>query len=435
MILQSSAIIIEHRAVSSKDMLDNTLRQFLEMRPSVRSLVFLYWIYAFAGSMVGVFTQVFLYQKFTSVSLNVIATIVFYTGIMAGFCVPGFLAAVWRLNVKRGFMWSFLVMGAAILYLLQTATITHAYIAMFLWGLGQGVFWLTVNTFELSETKDNERDFYSSVLNAGNQILSLVGPASATLLIWLSSAVFHLGTYTLLFTVAPAVFLLGFFCFSTIRDYRPQPIQWADIRHYFTDRANQAAQLYTLGTGFQQTLGTTIPPLIILLILGTALRVGIYNTFFAIFTAICILIMAQYRTPSNRLKIYGVTTIGLVLVTVYFGYAFSFAALIIYTIVWGTLSPIQNVSSHVIDLGAMEIGRSESDFYATMILRDFFLWVWRSLGGIIFLVIISFLGTEKAALSAGLYLLAAGLLMMYLGAFLLAKTKNRIRLNPVAIQS
>lgn len=408
-------------------MLGKTLERFVTMRPPVRSLVFLYWIYSFAGSMVGVFTQIFLYQKFTSISLNVTATVVFYTGIMVGFCILGFLAAVWHLNIKRGFMWSFLTMGIAILYLLQTTTIAHAYIAMFLWGLGQGVFWLTVNTFELSETKDNERDFYSSVLNAGDQILSLIGPATATLLIWLSGTAFHLGTYTLLFTIAPAVFLLGFFCFSTIRDYRPKQIQRADVAHFFTDRKNQAAQVYTMGTGFRQTLGIIVPPLVILFILGTTLRVGIYNTFFAIFTAISILIIAQYRTASNRLKIYGITTIGLVLVTIYFGYAFSFVALVIYTIVEGILSPIQNVSSHVIDLGAMEIGRKESDFYATMILRDFFLWVWRSLGGIILLAIISFLDTEKIILTMGLYLLAVGLLITYLGAFFLTKSKNGIK--------
>jgi len=378
--------------------------------------------------MVGVFTQIFLYQKFTSVSLNVIATIVFYTGIMIGFCVPGFFAAVWRLNIKRGFMWSFLIIGISIFYLLHIATIEQAYVAMFLWGFGQGVFWLTVNTFELSETKDDERDFYSSVLNAGNQVLSLAGPATAALLIWLSGSIFNIGTYTLLFTVAPAVFLLGLFCFSSIRDYRPKPMQWADVRHFFTDRRNQAAQLYTLGTGFRQVLGITVPPLVILLILGTALRVGVYNTFFAIFSAICILVIARYRTPENRIKIYGITTLGLVVAILWFGYAFSFTALIIYALVDGILSPIMNVSSHVIDLGAMEIGRTESDFYATMILRDFFLWVWRSLGGIVFLLVIHLVGTERASLSAGLYLLAAGFLTMYLGAFLLHKIQERRRI-------
>ena len=154
---------------------------------------------------------------------------------------------------------------------------------MFFWGFGQGIFWLTVNTFELSETRDEERDFYASALNAGTQILGLAGPACATILIWLSGTVLQLSTYTLLFTVTPAIYLFGFFCFSSIRDYRPPHIRWLDIIHYLTDRRNQIAQLYTFGTGFQQILGSTIPPLVIFSILGTAFKVGIYDTFFRYF--------------------------------------------------------------------------------------------------------------------------------------------------------
>lgn len=394
------------------------------MRPSARALIGVFWVYALTSSLVSVFIQIFLYQKFTSVSLNVLATMVFHTGIMIGFCVPGYFVALWHLNIKRGFLASFVLMGASIFYLLNIATINEAYLAMLFWGIGFGIFYLCVNTFELTETKDAERDFYSSVLNAGNQIISFVGPAIAVFLIWLSSSVLHSGTYTLLFTVAPLIYLLGFFFFSTIRDYHPLPIEWADVRHYFTDRRNQAAQIYTLGTGFQQMIGVTIPPIAILFILGTTLKVGIYNTLFAIFSALCILFVAQYRTPSNRLQIYGVTTLGFALAIVWFGYSLTLTALIVYTIIEAVLSPLMNVSSHVIDLNSMEIGREESDFYATMILRDFFLWVWRCVGGLTLLVVISKIGTDKVSLTIGLYLMAAGYLLTYFGAFLLIKIQN-----------
>ena len=169
-------------------------------------------------------------------------------------------------------------------------------------------------------------------------------------------------------------------------------------------------------------MGTVIPPLVILLILGSAIRVGMYDTLFAIFSALCILVVARYRTPSNRLFIYGVTSLCLALATMWFGFAFSFAALVIYTVVEGLLSPVMNVSSHVIDLSSMEIGRSESDFYATMILRDFFLWVWRCAGGVLLLGIIEVLGTDRLSLSVGLYLLAAGLVIRFAGAYLLQLT-------------
>ena len=410
---------------TSMDILTTTFKRLHAMRPAVRSLVLLYWIYSFASSMVGVFTQIFLYQRFNSIALNITAAIVIYTGTMVGFCVGGYFAALWRMNIKRGFLISFIIMGVAIFALPHAVTAMEAYGTMFVWGIGLGVVWLTINTFELTETKDKERDFYSSVLTAGNQVISLAGPALATLLIWLSGSILHIGTYSLLFTIAPIVFLLGFFCFEHIRDYRPSPLVWADVKHYFTDRANQAAQLYTFGTGLEQTLGTTVPPLVILLILGTALRVGIYDTFFAIFSALCVIVVARYRTESNRLLIYGVTSLGILLATIWFGFAFSFVALIIYTVVEGILSPINGVSSHVVDLKTMEIGRKETDFYATMILRDLFLWIWRVVAGVIFLIIISYLGSGKVSLSAGMYLLALGILVTYLGAFWFIKLMQK----------
>lgn len=402
-------------------MFSQTLARFRAMRPPVRSLVFLCWINSFTSGLTGIFIQIFLYQRFNNLSLNILATMSLYTGLMVGFCVTGWLASRLTLNIKMGFLWSFVIMGVATPAFLYTHSIASALWVSLLCGIGQGVYYLTVNTFELSETYKSERDFYSSVLSAGNQILSLLGPACATSLLWLSGVVLHIGTFTLLFVVAPAVYLLGFLCFKNIRDYYPKPITQADLAHFFVDRRNQYAQIYTAGTGFQQTLGVIVPPLVIFFILGSALHVGIYNTFFAVFSAFCVLVVAQYRTPSNRLRIYALTTVGLVCVISLFGYLFSFVALVIFTIIEGILSPLNNISSHVIDLDSMEIGRKESDFYATMLLRDFSLWVWRMVGGGVFLYVINFFHTQKEYLSVGLYLLATGLACTYLGAYFLVK--------------
>ena len=404
-------------------MFGKTWRLFQMMRTPVRSLVFLFWVYEFAYSLVSVFVQVFLYQKFTDLSFNIIATMFLYTGIMVGFCIPGYVASLWRVNIKYGFASSFVILAGSLFYLLNVASLQAAFLAMFLWGIGQGVFWLTVNTFELSETKDNERDFYSSMLNAGGQVLGLFGPACATALIWLSS-VLHLGTFTLLFTVTPFIYLLGFLCFQGIQDYRPPRIVWADIKHFFADRKNQAAQLYTVGTGFQQILGITIVPLATLLILGTALRVGVYDTVFAVFSAFCVLLLAQYRTPSNRLLIYGLSIFGIIAATLWLGFALTFTALVGYTVIHSFLSPIKNVSSHVIDLQVMETGRKETDFYATMLLRDLFLWLWRCLGGLAFLVAAHFLESQKSLLTGGLYLLAGAFAFTYLSAVIFIKIRN-----------
>jgi len=405
-------------------MFADTYRRFRAMRPSVRSLVFIYWIYDFTIGMAGIFVQLFLYQRFSSLELNIIATIVFYTGIMFGFCLPGVLATFWRANIKYGFPISFACLALALLYLAQAQDVSHACLAMFFWGFGQGIFWLTVNTFELLETKPGERDYYSSVLSAGAQILGLAGPACATLLIWLSGSLLNLGTYTLLFVATPAVYLIGLPFFSGLRGYVPPRIRVMDLAHYFKDRASRGAHLYVFGKGVQDMVGVIVPQLAMFAILGTALKVGIFDTFFAVFSAVCVLALARIRTNSNRLLIYGLTLSGLALATTLLGFLFTLSALIAYTATRSLLGPLANVSSHVLDLAVMETGKSDTDFYATMLIRDFFLWIWRSVGGLLLLLTLYFAGPGQEALSGGLYLSALIFVVTFIGAYLFLRHKR-----------
>ncbi len=398
-------------------MLPATLTQFRSLRPPVRSLVLLYWIYTFTSSLTWVFTQIFLYSRFQSLTLNTVSSLLLFTGIMVGFCVFGYFASVLRLNIKYGFFLSFLIFAIGFITLLYATTAPIAYLSVFLNGLGNGFFWLTIHTFELVETRDRERDYYSSLLSAGDQFFSFVGPACATGLIWISQTLLQLGTFTLLFAVTPVIYLLGFFFFSSLREYRPKPITWDDVTHFFSDRRNQTFQMFVMGEGLEHILRPIIVPLVSLAILGTALTVGLYSTLAGAFSVLCILMIARRRTAENRLMILTVATIILVAAMVWLGFTFTLAALIIFTVVQSIAAPLIGVSNHVISLQGMEsMGRSTSDFYATMILRDFSLWVWRTTFGLIFLSIVLRLDSTKTALPLGIYLIAFSLLITLFGA-------------------
>lgn len=404
------------------------LVRFRALRTPVRSLVYLFWIYAFSGSLLSAFTQIFLYQRFADVRLNVIATMLFFTGIVTGFFIVG-LVAGWRsLNIKHGFLASFVVIGASVLYLLYGSGETAAYTAMFAEGVGQGLFWLTIHTFELFETRDEERDFYSSLLTAGDRVFALAGPAVATALIWLSGAYLDWGEFTLLFTVAPLAYLFGFFCFAGVREYRPRPIEWADVWHFIVDRRNRAAQLYLLGSSMEHMFAYIIPPLIALLILGGPLLVGAYNTVFAVLAIASVLLIANHRTNDNRLVIFATATALIAFAAVVLGFVFTLPALIFFTAVLSIVGPVRRVSEHVIDLETMEsIGRPGADFYPTMLMREVSLWAWRMLAGFVLLFAVETWGTGPVFLSSGMYLTASIMLLTYLGAHLLLAAFARER--------
>ena len=175
-----------------------SLAHFRSQPRSLRSLIYLSWIYSFVSRAVGAFSQIYIYELFNSVKLAIIAGIAAFTGIMVGFCICGVVAAYYRLNAKHGFLLSFLFTGLGLILLPLANDVPEACGAAAIRGIGSGLFWLTIHTYELMESSDHERDNYSTFLSAGDQIVTVASPAFATLLLWTSHRL-GFGDFTLLF--------------------------------------------------------------------------------------------------------------------------------------------------------------------------------------------------------------------------------------------
>jgi hypothetical protein len=123
-----------------------SLAHFRLQRRSLRSLIYLFWIYSFVSRAVGVFLQIYIYELFNSVQLAIIAGIVTFTGIMIGFCICGVVAALYRLNAKHGFLLSFLFTGLGLILLPLARNVPEACGAVAIRGIGSGLFWLTIQS-------------------------------------------------------------------------------------------------------------------------------------------------------------------------------------------------------------------------------------------------------------------------------------------------
>jgi hypothetical protein len=389
------------------------------MRRQLRSLVFLFWVYSFVSRAVSTFSQIYIYQMFDSVQLNIIAAMAMFTGIMIGFCVYGVIAAQYRLNAKSGFLLSFIFTALGLILLPLASDLPQACGAMTVRGIGSGFFWLTIHTYELAESRDHERDIYSTFLSAGDQIVTVASPAFATLLIWVSHSL-GIGDYTLLFLATPPIFLAGLPALGALRDYRPAPIQTHDLVHFVADRRNQAAQIYLLGGAAAHILSNTLIPLTAIVVLGSALNVGGFNTVFAIAGALALLAVGSRRRPENRLLILGLSSIAMVSLNLMLGFSLTLATLVAYTMGTSIMQPVMRVSQHVIDLKTMDgMAHSASDFYPAMILRDVALWAWRMAAAALLLIFAGSAGTGREAISLGLYLIAGAIAVTYAGAWAL----------------
>ncbi len=394
------------------------------MRTQLRSLIFLFWVYSFVSRAVSAFSQIYIYQMFDSIQLNIIASMATFTGIMIGFSIYGAIAAQYRLNAKYGFLLSFIFTALGLILLPLARDVPEACGAVTVRGIGAGFFWLTVHTYELMESRDHERDIYSTFLSAGDQIITLASPAFATLLIWLSHDL-GLGDYTLLFLATPPIFLLGLPSLGALKDYRPEPIGGHDLVHFVADRRNQAAEIYLLGGAASHILSSTLIPLAAITVLGSALNVGGFNTVFAIAGALALLAVGSRRRPENRLLILGLSSIVLIALNLMLGYSLTIVTLVVYTIGTSIMQPISRVSQHVIDLKTMDgMAHSASDFYPAMILRDVALWVWRMAVAGLLLAFAGGVGTGREAISLGMYLIAGAIVVTYAGAWILIAWKR-----------
>lgn len=398
-------------------MITRTLTHFSALRAPVRAMVYLHYIYAFVGGLTGMFVHIFLYQHFASVVFNVIAQTIYFAGVMIGFSGIGAVFAWKHWNLKWAYAWAFALLSGSFVFLYGEVTRTEALIFMTANGFALGIYWLALHTFELTETHSDERATYSSFLSAGDQVIDLLAPAIATLSFIISRDVLHVGTYTLLFIIAPLTYLLGIPLFRHLHSYRPKPLDLHDVRHFFTDKRNRTSQLYYFGGSANYAFAKVGIPIAAILLLGTETHVGIFNSLFAVISVFVVLFFASRRHHGNQLQFLFLTSIAAAFLTLLPGAIFTLPIYILYSIGMVVLKPLQRVSAHVIDLETMEtLGRKERDFYPTMILRDVALGFWRIVSLGVFALLISIIGEGETAVRTSFIALAISFLLQYIGA-------------------
>ncbi len=403
-------------------MLRTTLHHFQELRPAVKAMLYLHWIYSMVGSLTGTFVQIFLYQQFGSLTFNTLGLMLYFIGCALGFSLFGALIAHYGGNMKWGYVAAFAFLCLSFLFLFGDVGRRDALLFLFANGVGLGLYWVTLHTFELTETKNEERDYYSSVLSTGDQIISLAAPALAVLLFFLSHNVFGLGTFTLLFVFAPLLYLSGLPLFRRVRDYHPRPITRADVRHFFYDRKNRHAQVYLFAGSANFAFSQMVLPIVAITFLGSETKVGVFNALFAVISAFALMWFSGHRHSGNRLRFLLLTSLASMAITLLLAAYFELTTFLIFSLLAVVVKPLQRVSAHVIDLETMErLGRKESDFFPTMILRDAVFGVWRVLALALLFVILSYVSTPEVGVRIGLVALAFSTGVAYFGATLLYK--------------
>lgn len=402
----------------------STIDNFQALRRPVKVMLYLHWIYSFSSSLTGMFVQIYLYQRFSSITFNIIGQMGYFLGCAIGFSVLGALFSRYHVNIKWVYVYAFIAFAVSFLFLIGAVTRADGLIFLFMNGLGLGLYWLTLHTFELTETFNVERDYYSSVLTAVEQFIELTAPAVATILFYVSEDVLHLPSFTLLFIIAPLVYLFGIPLFRHVANYYPSVVELSDFTHFVVDKKNRRAQLYLFANSVQFALGVVIVPITAIMFLGSEKHVGIFNTVFAVFAAVALMVLSKFRHSGSRLKFLFWTSVALFGVSLLPAFRFDFPTFIAFSLLSVIFMPLSRVSQHVIDLETMEtFGRPGRDFYPTMILRDLAFGFWRVVILAAFALTVSLVGEGESVIRLAFFAVAVSYLLSWWGGVLMYKKR------------
>ncbi len=333
------------------------------------------------------------------------------------FILFGILISVFKLSMKKNYYFSIIVNTFSYIWLIfNNTTLLDFYIFGILHGISIGTYWLSLHTYELTHTKDKDRDFYASVLSLGTQILKLFVPFLSTIIFFISIKLFD-NEYLLLVYIIPLIYIFSLSPLKDIEEFSAQKLSINKLKEKLFTYENKIITIYTFFDSFKFGNLIVLNSYITIIALNSLLNIGIATTIFSIITLLLTGIISNYRNINNRIKIMFIGIIGIM-----FAYIPLYYEINIYTYIWWSLiliifNPLYEITSRVINLYSMEKLMIEDSFYTGMIYRALILWFGRVFSLSFFIYTYSILNNEKLII----FIMITMFLISYLVEYIMAK--------------
>lgn len=363
-------------------------------------MIYIYWVYEFGELTIMMFLNIFVFMQTQSLMSLVGYNLVYFTGIFLGFVVWGYMVAQLQISLRLNYLKAFIV------YVLSFASLivfphTYDFLLLFagLNGLGLGMFWIGVHSYEMTYTNKEDRDFYSSMVTAGGQILRIAAPLFATATFFVSEKVLGIETFQLLFWLIPLTYLFSVPFLFSLPDLTPPKIKKGEILALIKDKKQRASQAYYLTQSMDWGAWAVVIPVMAIGSLGTVINVGILDTIMGLGALIVVLLLAKKRHAKNRVKI-------IWFCVPVFALAYSFLLFweqgpifyIIFSLLATLVDPIWRVSEHTIDLHSVELASKKSHFFPALLYRDLILGFGRILSVLFVGLLIHILQNDSLAI-------------------------------------
>ena len=398
-------------------MLLKTFEKIKDLNKDTQNLMFAFWLFDFGQNITKLFLNVFVYLKTESFLFLIIFNAIFFTGCLFGFVIVGYLVAQLRVLMRYHFLVSFAVFFLSFI-LLTFSQDSNAILLLFAFlnGLGLGMFWVGMHSFEMVYTHNSSRDFYSSMRTVGSQIITILAPLFATFSFIISEKYLKIDSFKLLFIILPSLFVFALPFVFKMSDFLPEKIEWSRVKNLLIKKKSNQIRLMYLFDSVEWVSLTILIPFIALYSLKTVVNIGFFEALIGIISIIATIILSHLRNSENRSThlFYGV--IGLFFAySLLFWFDLSIYVYIVYSLTRLFFNPIWNIPLHSIHLASVEYLKQTDDscFYAELLYRDFMLWVGRIINVFVIGLIFYFVQSDVVAVKASLILLLFLLLLKW----------------------
>jgi MFS transporter, YQGE family, putative transporter len=369
---------------------------FKSQSHNFRILVITNLVYAFVLPVIDVFVAAYIMRSSNDPVKVVIYQLTIYTGIPLTFLLNGFLLR--HFKVKHLYSIGMLLSGVsmAIMMSLKNLDMLGIGLAGLTMGLSFGFYWANRDFLSLSNTTDQNRNYYYGLETFFYTVIAVVVPFAIGWFIETQNGDFQIHrAYQVVTAVVFGIALLAsYFCFKgTFAEGKKRPFIYFKF-HPLWRRFLVLASLKGLVQGFL----VTAPAMLVMLFLGKEGALGMAQSAGAIIAAIAMYVIGRYTQPKHRLHIFAAGLIFFMAAALSNGILFNRAGVVLFVLFLLLARPLMDLAYFPIQYNVINIlGRIESrSEYAYILNHEAGLYVGRLIGAGTFLLLANLTSTSVA---------------------------------------
>jgi MFS transporter, YQGE family, putative transporter len=286
-------------------------RLFRKLSPACRRLIISNFLYVLIMTCVQLISSAFVYrQKEGDVLYNMVYWFGYYAGTTFGFFVTGILLRYIKVNYlyAAGIMLN--ACSFVPLLFINDPSVIELTLTGFSVGLGNGMYWSNRHYMTILSTNNLERNYYGGIDSSLYTVAQIISPILFGWLIATNSTAVgaNLAEYKTLFMILAALFL---FAAVNIAKGKYQTVPLKKFFYLRYGKLWNRQRAVNLFEGIAEGGLFTIPPILILQLVGKEGALGTIDSISVALSTIPVYLMGRYAKPQHRIYVLAISLLAL----------------------------------------------------------------------------------------------------------------------------